>query len=68
MAKVGVASRGRRRLPHLGPDAVSSSRLDHGWVDEGEEMERIGGRNVSEMNWNEKERRGGGGGGGGLNR
>ena len=31
-------------------------------------MERMGGRKVSEMNWNEKEKMGGGGGGCGLNR
>ena len=41
--------------------AVTSAHLHHGWVGEGEEMERIGGRKVSEMNWNEKEKKGGGG-------
>ena len=40
MAKVGAAGRGRRRLPHPGPEAMSSVRHDHGWVGEGEEMER----------------------------
>ena len=39
MARVGASGRGRRRLPHPGPEAVSSARLDHGWVREGEEME-----------------------------
>ena len=54
IARVGAADKGRRRLPHLGLEAVSSTRPDHGWVREGEEMERMGGRKVSEMNWNEK--------------
>ena len=34
---------GRRRLPHSGPEVVSSARLHHGWVREGEEMERLRG-------------------------
>ena len=46
------------------PEVVTSTHLHHGWVREGEEMERIGGRKVSKMNWNEKEKKGGGGGGG----
>ena len=41
-ARVGAAGRGRRRLPHSGPDVVSSACLHHGWVGEGEEMERRG--------------------------
>ena len=64
-ARVGAAGRGRRRLPHSRLEAVSSALNHHGWVGEGEDIERMGGRKVSEMNWNEKERRGGGGGGGG---
>ena len=36
---------------------MSSTRLHHGWVGEGEEMERRGGGQVSEVIWNE----GGGG-------
>ena len=46
---VGAAGKGRRRLPHYGPEAVSSVRLHHGWAREGEEMERLGGREVLEM-------------------
>ena len=42
-AWVGAAGRRRRRLPHSGPEAVSSARLQHGWVGEGEEMERMEG-------------------------
>ena len=48
-ARVGSAGRGRRRLPHSGPEAVSSAHLHHGWTGEGEEMERMGGGEVSEM-------------------
>ena len=48
-ARVGAAGRGRRRLPHSGLEAVSSARLHHGWAGEGEEMERMGGGEVSEM-------------------
>ena len=40
MARVGAAGKGRKRLPHPGLEVVSSARLDHGWVREGEEMER----------------------------
>ena len=64
-AWVGASDRGRRRLPHSRPEAVSSARLHHGWVGKGEEMERMGGREVLEMIWNEMQRKGGGGGGGG---
>ena len=39
----------RRRLPHSWPEAVSSVRLHHGWVGDGEEMEKMGGREVSEI-------------------
>ena len=42
-AKVGTTGRGRIRLPHSGPEAMSSTRLYHGWAGEGEEMERMGG-------------------------
>ena len=48
-AKVGAADRGRRRLPHSRPEAVSSARLHHSWAREGEEMERMGGGGFSEM-------------------
>ena len=60
-AKVGAADRGRRRLHHSRPKAVSSASLHHGWAGEGEEMEKMGGGGFSEMIQNE-------GGGGGLNR
>ena len=43
-ARVGAASKGRRRLPHSGLEAVSSTHLHHGWVGEGAEMERRGRR------------------------
>ena len=59
-ARVRDAGKGRRRLPHSGLEAMSSERLHHGWVGEGEEMERMGGGEVSEVIWNENERRGGG--------
>ena len=52
-------------MPHSGPEAVSSALLHHGWVGEGEEMEKMGGGEVSEVIWNEKKRKEGGGGGGG---
>ena len=52
--RVGAAGRGRRRLSHSGPEAVSSTLLHHGWVGEGEGMERMGGGEVSEVIWNEK--------------
>ena len=42
---------------------MSSALLHHGWIGEGEEMERMGGRDVSEVIWNDKERGGRGGGG-----
>ena len=48
-AWVGAADRGRRRLPHSRPKTMSFARLHHGWAREGEEMERLGGREVSEM-------------------
>ena len=63
-AWVGASGRGRRRVPHYGPEAVSFTRLHHGCVGEGGEKERMGGREVSEMIWNEKQRKGRGGGGG----
>ena len=63
-AKVGAAGIGRRRLSHSGSEAMYSARLHHGWVEEGEEMERRGGGEISEVIWNE--RGGGGGGGGGV--
>ena len=59
-ARVGATGMGRRRLPQSGLEAVSSARLQNGWVGEGEEMERMGGGEVSEVIWNEKERREGG--------
>ena len=65
-ARVGAACKGRRRFPHSGSEVVSSARLHHGWVGVGEEMERRGGGEVSEVIWNENEK--GRGGGGGLNR
>ena len=46
-ARVGTVSRGRRRLPHSKPEAVSSARLHHGWPGEEEEMERRGGGGFS---------------------
>ena len=46
-ARVRASGKGRRRLPHSGPNVVPSARLHHGWVGEGEEMERMGGRKVS---------------------
>ena len=49
-----------RRLSHFGLEVVSSACLHHGWVGEGEEMERIGGEEVSKVIWNENERREGG--------
>ena len=61
-ARVGVTGRERRQLLHSRLEVVSSARLHHGCVGEGEEMERRGGGEVSEVIWNE---RGGGGGGGG---
>ena len=48
-AWVGATDRGRRRVPHSRPEAVSSARLHHGCAVEGEEMERLRGREVSEM-------------------
>ena len=48
-AWVGAAGRGRRRPPHSGLKVVSFALLHHGWAGEGEEMERMGGREVSEM-------------------
>ena len=45
---------------------MSSARLHHAWVGEGEEMERRGGGEISEVIWNEMGRGGGGGGGGGV--
>ena len=42
-------AQGRRRRPHSGPETVSSVRLHHGWAGEGEDMERLGGREVSKM-------------------
>ena len=41
--RVGATGRGRRIFPHSGPKVVSSTRLHHSWVGEGEEMERMGG-------------------------
>ena len=41
-AMVRATGRGRRRLLHYGKEVVSSTRLHHGWVGEGEEMERMG--------------------------
>ena len=67
-AVVGAVDRGRRRLPHSGSKVVSFACLHHGWVGEGEEMERRGGREISEVIWNETGGGGGGGGGGGLYR
>ena len=55
-ARVGPAGRGRRRLPHSGPEAVSSARLHHGWAGEGEDGRRGVFRNDSRM----KRREGGG--------
>ena len=49
----GAVGRGRRRLSHSGPKDVSFMCLHHGWVGEGEEMERMGGGKVSEVIWNE---------------
>ena len=48
-ARVGAAGRGRRRLPHFRPEAVSSACLHHGCAGEGEEMEMMGGGEVSEL-------------------
>ena len=48
-AWVGARRRGRRRLPHSGPEAMSFAHLHHVWAGEGEEMERLGGREVLEM-------------------
>ena len=60
-------SRGRRILPHFGPKAVSYAHFHHGWVGEGEKMERmggggggVGGGEVSEVIWHDEERRKGG--------
>ena len=50
---------GRRRLPHSGSEAVSSPRLHHGLVREGEGMERKGGGEVSKVIWNENKGVGG---------
>ena len=45
---------------HYGLEAVSFVRLHHGWVGEGEEMERMGGGEFSKVIWNENKRKGGG--------
>ena len=42
-AGVGPASRGRRTAAHLGPEVMPSACLNHAWVGEGKEMERMGG-------------------------
>ena len=41
-ARVRATGRGRRRLPHFGPEAVSSAHLHHGWVREGEDGRKKG--------------------------
>ena len=64
-ARVGAVGRGRRILSHSGSESMSSACLHHGWVGEGEEMERRGGGEISKVIWNE---RGGGGRERGLNR
>ena len=53
----GAVGRGMRRLSHTGPKALSFTRLHHGWVGKGEEVERMGGGEVSKVIWNENERR-----------
>ena len=55
-ARVGPVGRGRRRLPHYGQEAVSSTRLHHGWAGEEEDGRRGVFRNDSSM----KMREGGG--------
>ena len=59
--RVGASGRGRRRLTHSRPKVMPSTRLHHNWAGEGVEMERMGGRKVSKMKLNGKERRGRGG-------
>ena len=39
-AWVGAAGRGRRSLPHFGPEAVSTACLHHGWAGERDEEDR----------------------------
>ena len=61
-AQVGAAGRGKRRLPHSRPEAMSSACLYHGG--DGEVGWKRGFRNDSGMK--RREGRGGGGGGGGV--